>query len=88
MLDVVKASTGELQARVPAPPSLQHLLIENKGGILVLADKTLMRLRAEDDFDPSAGTKKELSERPLAVSLKAQNLNCSMQKHSNLSQAM
>jgi HEAT repeat protein len=77
VLDLVKASSGDLKARISAPTGTREVLIENTGGVLVLAEKTLIRLREIDDFDPSTGTTKELPEEPLAVSFHAKdNLYC------------
>jgi HEAT repeat protein len=67
VLDVLKASSGELNARVRAPVGTRDVHIENKGGVLVLAEKSLFRLRAEDDFDPESAKTTEFAETPSAA---------------------
>jgi HEAT repeat protein len=77
VLDVLKASSGELQARVKAPTGTRDVFIENKGGVLALADKSLLRLRAEDNFDRESAKTREFPEAPSAVCFHAKdNLVC------------
>lgn len=77
VLDVVQASSGKLNARVGAPTGTRDVLIENKGGVLALADKSLFRLRAEDDFDPELAKSKEFAETPWATCFHSKdNLVC------------
>jgi hypothetical protein len=67
VLDVLKASSGELSARVRAPAGTRDVFIENKGGVLVLAEKKVFRLRVEDDFNPESAKSKEFAETPWAT---------------------
>ena len=77
VLDVLQASSGKLSARVRAPAGTRDVLIDNKGGVLALADKSLFRLRAEDDFDPESAKSKEFAEMPWATCFHSKdNLVC------------
>jgi HEAT repeat protein len=77
VLDVLQASSGKLNARIGAPTGTRDVLIENKGGVLALADKSLFRLRAEDDFDPELAKSKEFAETPWATCFHSKdNLVC------------
>lgn len=77
VLDLVKASSGELKARIQAPLTIRDVLIDNTGSLLILAEKSLHRLQPEDGYAPSMGTVKELKDVPLAVCLHfKENLCC------------
>ena len=77
VLDVLQASSGKLNARVQGPVGIRDILIENKGGVLALADKSLFRLQAEDDFNPELAKSKEFAETPWAACFHSKdNLVC------------
>jgi hypothetical protein len=77
VLDVLQATSGKLSARVQAPAGTRDVLIENKGGVLALADKSLFRLQAADDFNPELAKSKEFAETPLAACFHSKdNLLC------------
>ncbi len=77
VLDIVKASSGELSARVQGPVGARDVVIENQKGVLVLSGKTLQRLDPQKSYDVAQAQTKELSEKPLAVSFHPKdNLYC------------
>ena len=76
VFDVARATTGKLLARIQCSVGTREVIVENKGGVIVLAGKTLKRLRPEDEFEPSLGTSKDLGAIPLGISFHPRNNLC------------
>lgn len=77
VVDIVIASTGALKSRIQVPLDTREIILESKGGVLVLSGKSLLRLRPEDQYEPSSAMRKELTSAPLAVSFhQKENLCC------------
>ncbi len=77
VLDIVKASSGEMQARVQAPIGARDVFIENKGGVITLAGKSIQRLSPEEEYESAEAQTKDLAEKPLATCFHAKdNLYC------------